>query len=127
MRFHTSALAVFVATPAAAGFIEIPKSEYYSTTSAALEAIADAASLSEDERADARQIAGQWVYLGPCAGKADDVENLSPRAFEIVINAESRTPFEAAILQMITVINRQNLGRPEHTKCALALAIANAR
>ncbi len=89
-----------------------------------LSEVSRARELSPADAALAERIASTWVYVGPCKGT---IKSLSEAAtiIETVNLAKPSRPFEAAILEMIAIMIRQNLGRtPSDYTCRFALETA---
>lgn len=75
----------------------------------------------------AERIAAEWVYTGPCEG---DRRKLSTEASRVdvisfVLNASPASGLGAAVLEMISIMTRSNLGRkPAEYICRFALETA---
>lgn len=106
--FRTATLALLVLTsPAAAEFVDVPYSRQAIAWSSEMDRIAGHLNLDENETAVAKAVAAQWMHIGPCRGKSDAA---SFDSAAIVIGGSS-SAFVTAILAMISVLSRENMGR----------------
>ncbi|MBL8578080.1 MAG: hypothetical protein JNK47_12700 [Mesorhizobium sp.] len=110
-----------------AGFYEVSQTDTFSSLSRAFEEIAERTEISEQPAISAKQVAAGWYFVGPCQGVAAEVRN-ADTAVDLVVNANPKTPYGSAILQMVGVMVRESvLGRqPTPNACAFAKAMANA-
>ena len=95
-----------------------------------LSEVESARGLSSREGYTAQSIATEWVYVGPCKGDGSKLHSLSNTSTTIgfVLNASPRDPLGAAVLEMIAILTRDNLGRtPSEYTCRFALETAVPR
>lgn len=119
-------LLIATLSSASAEFITVPKASTFSTLSAQIEEVSAATGLSEEIGMTARITASQWVFLGPCKGSSKELRLPDEAVFQTVIDANPRTPWGSAVLQMIAVLMRDDLGRYTETRCEFAKAMANS-
>lgn len=126
MRKIWLAAALLLTEPASAEFVDIPKSSTFSTLSTQVQQVIDATGLSEKDGISARVTAATWVYLGPCKRSTNDLPKVDDRVFQIVVDARPQTKWGAAVLQMIAIMMRDDLGRETEAKCDFAKAMASS-
>ena len=116
-----------MSTPAWSPLVDIPYRDWARGIQQLLDDVADARRLSRSEARIAERIAGGWVYLGPCEGSANRLSDTN--AGEILQGVAAPNPkraLDAAILEMIALINLDGLGRGDREyACRFALAKAN--
>ena len=115
---------IFLPTSSFAKFIKITYAHYVRVTADSMMRAAEANDLDAKTASLAFRVATTWVYIGPCEGNADHVREAS-ESIGIVLNARPTNPYSSAILQMIAILNRDNLGRPSEYKCRFAKELAN--
>ena len=94
------------------------------TLRAALEKVRPARALNEQDFRLAKVAAATWVYVGPCRGDSLKLFDRSTAAISLVMTADPNVGYQAATLEMITIILRRTLGRPDAAYCDMVLNIA---
>jgi hypothetical protein len=115
-------------TPAYAPFMVQTYTEFAKALGLSLAEVKRARGLSAVEAALAKRTSAAWVYLGPCNGESSKLKSdLGGAAvtFSVVNLAKPSNPLGAAMLEMIAIMLRENLGRtPSGDMCRFALETA---
>lgn len=120
------ALALLVPTFASAELVSPSYTATARTIWEDFKTIATSRRLTPAEARGAEDVAALWVYLGPCEGRAN-LPGLpqDPSVFGTVARANPQDREGGAILLMIAVMTRENLGRKPHEHvCRFALETA---
>jgi hypothetical protein len=106
--------------------VELSYTEQVKTWTRLLQEVSEARGLDESTASLAERTATAWFYMGPCRGSTHNLDEINPTStFSIVSLAKPSRPFEAAVLEMIAVMARENLGRePGDDMCRFALETA---
>ena len=91
---------------------------------AALDKVRQARELNEQDFRLAKVAAATWVFVGPCQGDTLKLMDRSTAAVALVMTADPKVPYQAATLEMIAMLLRSPLGRPNPAYCDLVLKIA---
>lgn len=114
-----------LSSQSSAEFVTLTYTEQAIQWNSTLDLIAQTRGLSGPDAFATKQIAATWVYLGPCRGSANDLENAGDGAMRFVLGANPTVPFDGAVLEMIGALGRDNLGRqPTPDLCRFARDIA---
>lgn len=114
----TSALA------AEAYFVERTYEDFASDITSGIQHVKAAKELSDREAFLAEAMAATWVHIGPCnenPAAGEEHAETKRRVVSAVLRANPNRTFDAAVLEMISVITRSSGGRPSENLCRFAL------
>lgn len=100
-------------TIASADVVQIPYTKKVLGWNQVLDAIAASVGLDDEKTTEAKSIATQWIFIGPCRGSDSEISGDSSGIPDIVSGADGSNPFQVAFMAMIGVLQAQDdsLGR----------------
>jgi hypothetical protein len=125
MHYWSAVLTFLLVAPSNSAIVNIPYEEWASGLQAQLDQVSEAKGLSFSDARLAERIVGHWIYVGPCRGSADKLANKKVNVIGMTLRP--KVPSEAAMLEMIALINLQDLERGSSDfMCRFALSKANS-
>jgi len=115
-----------LAAPAYAEFVDTPKADRFSALAKQLDELAQYLSLSEEDAILAKGTAAAWVYLGPCKRSSHDLPNVPADIVATAMTVNPKSQWGAAVMGMIGIMMKDDLGRLSDATCDFARAMALA-
>lgn len=117
-RIGVAILATVVSFPASADLVQLSYTEQAIAWNDQMDAIAVTQDLDLKSTFAAKRIAASWVLIGSCRRPAASID---PSSVRVVMQSAGTNKFEVAVLAMISVLSRENLGRePPENVCLFA-------
>jgi hypothetical protein len=111
-------------SPASAALTAIPYTKQAIEWNASWDYVAKELNLSEEQSARAKQLAAEWLFVGPCHGDARKLPDNGASAVSMTGGLRLGIPEHKAILLMIATLNMIDLGRDDPGKCRFALEMS---